>query len=135
MGDGHGRLPPAQRAFPDVTSRTIRQNAPDAVHSRPSSTPKLSAMDEKARQKTAVVIGSCPQLPRCSMPCCRPLTGGHDSGAGVGGVATAARLAKAGYQVTVVEKNDFTGGRCSLIEHNGFVRPNRMLRLRPRPPH
>lgn len=36
-------------------------------------------------------------------------------GAGGGGIATAARLAKAGYQVTVVEKNDFIGGRCSLL--------------------
>lgn len=36
-------------------------------------------------------------------------------GAGAGGIATAARLAKAGYQVTVVEKNNFTGGRCSLL--------------------
>ncbi|KAK6333523.1 hypothetical protein TWF718_011331 [Orbilia javanica] len=32
-------------------------------------------------------------------------------GAGVGGCASAARLAKAGFNVTVVEKNDFTGGR------------------------
>ncbi|KAF3768752.1 hypothetical protein M406DRAFT_337117 [Cryphonectria parasitica EP155] len=36
-------------------------------------------------------------------------------GAGAGGVGTAARLAKAGYKVTVVEKNDFIGGRCSLL--------------------
>lgn len=37
-------------------------------------------------------------------------------GAGVGGVATAARLAKKhGYRVTVLEKNAFSGGRCSLI--------------------
>ena len=43
-------------------------------------------------------------------------------GAGAGGVATAARLAAAGWQVTVVEKNDFTGGRCSLIRENGYVR-------------
>ena len=43
------------------------------------------------------------------------------SGAGVGGVATAARLAKAGFKVTVFEKNDFTGGRCSLIHHAGYV--------------
>lgn len=42
-------------------------------------------------------------------------------GAGVGGVATAARLAKAGLKVTVVEKNGFTGGRCSLIHQDGFV--------------
>ena len=42
-------------------------------------------------------------------------------GAGVGGVATAARLAVAGCKVTVVEKNDFSGGRCSLIHHQGYV--------------
>ncbi|RSL72931.1 hypothetical protein CEP53_000961 [Fusarium sp. AF-6] len=41
-------------------------------------------------------------------------------GAGVGGVATAARLAKAGFKVTVLEKNDFTGGRCSLLNHDGY---------------
>ncbi|KAF1983868.1 phytoene desaturase [Aulographum hederae CBS 113979] len=54
-------------------------------------------MDSEASQKTAIVVG-----------------------AGVGGVATAARLAKAGFKVTVVEKNDFTGGRCSLIHHEGY---------------
>lgn len=42
-------------------------------------------------------------------------------GAGVGGVATAARLAAAGWDVTVVEKNDFTGGRCSLIRKDDYV--------------
>lgn len=41
-------------------------------------------------------------------------------GAGVGGLSTGARLAKAGLDVTIVEKNDFSGGRCSLIEKNGF---------------
>ncbi|XXH05870.1 hypothetical protein Hte_012311 [Hypoxylon texense] len=40
-------------------------------------------------------------------------------GAGAGGIATAARLAKAGFSVTVLEKNAFTGGRCSLIRHEG----------------
>ncbi|KAK3068193.1 ATP-binding cassette transporter CGR1, partial [Teratosphaeriaceae sp. CCFEE 6253] len=35
--------------------------------------------------------------------------------AGVGGTSTAARLAHAGFAVTVLEKNGFTGGRCSLI--------------------
>jgi phytoene desaturase (3,4-didehydrolycopene-forming) len=35
-------------------------------------------------------------------------------------VATAARLAKAGYLVTILEKNSFTGGRCSLIQHDGY---------------
>ncbi|KAK4969220.1 hypothetical protein LTR66_000157 [Elasticomyces elasticus] len=42
-------------------------------------------------------------------------------GAGVGGVATAARLARAGFEVTVLEKNSFTGGRCSLIHRAGHV--------------
>ncbi|SMQ56363.1 unnamed protein product [Zymoseptoria tritici ST99CH_3D7] len=41
-------------------------------------------------------------------------------GAGVGGVSTAARLAAAGFSVTVLEKNSFTGGRCSLIHHDGY---------------
>lgn len=54
-------------------------------------------MDVKGKQKTAIIVG-----------------------AGVGGVATAARLAKAGFQVTVVEKNSFTGGRCSLIHRDGY---------------
>jgi len=40
-------------------------------------------------------------------------------GAGAGGIASAARLAKAGFRVTVLEKNDFTGGRCSLIYRDG----------------
>jgi len=42
------------------------------------------------------------------------------TGAGVGGIATAARLAKAGYSVTILEKNSFTGGRCSLIHRDGY---------------
>lgn len=42
-------------------------------------------------------------------------------GAGVGGISTAARLAKAGFEVTVVEKNSFHGGRCSLLHHEGYV--------------
>ncbi|KAL8727952.1 MAG: hypothetical protein Q9166_005717 [cf. Caloplaca sp. 2 TL-2023] len=41
-------------------------------------------------------------------------------GAGAGGVATAARLAKAGFDVTVFEKNSFTGGRCSLLHFEGY---------------
>ncbi|KAI6837245.1 Phytoene [Hortaea werneckii] len=48
--------------------------------------------DPKPRRPTAIVIG-----------------------AGVGGTSTAARLAHAGYSVTVLEKNPFTGGRCSLL--------------------
>ncbi|GAA6016255.1 hypothetical protein JCM10207_000447 [Rhodosporidiobolus poonsookiae] len=38
-------------------------------------------------------------------------------GAGVGGTASAARLAQAGFDVTVLEKNDFAGGRCSIFNH------------------
>ena len=38
----------------------------------------------------------------------------------MGGISSAARLAKAGFKVIVVEKNDFTGGRCSLIHNDGY---------------
>ncbi|KAI9263070.1 phytoene dehydrogenase [Sporodiniella umbellata] len=41
-------------------------------------------------------------------------------GAGIGGTATAARLSRQGFKVTVVEKNEFSGGRCSLIHHEGY---------------
>eukprot|EP01117_Protostelium_nocturnum_P004879 TRINITY_DN1768_c0_g1_i1.p1 TRINITY_DN1768_c0_g1~~TRINITY_DN1768_c0_g1_i1.p1 ORF type:complete len:867 (-),score=264.78 TRINITY_DN1768_c0_g1_i1:424-2820(-) len=40
-------------------------------------------------------------------------------GAGLGGVSVAGRLAKAGYQVTVVEKNEHEGGRCDYIQREG----------------
>ncbi|KAI8613469.1 phytoene dehydrogenase [Chytriomyces sp. MP71] len=42
-------------------------------------------------------------------------------GAGTGGTATAARLSQLGMDVLVLEKNEFCGGRCSLIEtKSGF---------------
>mgnify|MGYP000228347775 FL=1 len=41
-------------------------------------------------------------------------------GAGLGGLAVAARLARAGYRVTVFEKQDRPGGRSGVIRHNGF---------------
>ncbi|MEJ5197445.1 MAG: phytoene desaturase family protein [Anaerolineae bacterium] len=40
-------------------------------------------------------------------------------GAGIGGIAAAARLARAGYAVTVVEKNARPGGRCDQIVRAG----------------
>lgn len=40
-------------------------------------------------------------------------------GAGIGGITTAARLAKNGYDVTVLEKNDTPGGRCNQIVRDG----------------
>lgn len=40
-------------------------------------------------------------------------------GAGIGGLATAARLARQGYSVTVVEKTDKAGGRCNQIIRDG----------------
>ncbi len=52
----------------------------------------MSAFNPGKKQPTAIVVG-----------------------AGVGGVASAARLAHAGFAVTVLEQNDFIGGRCSLI--------------------
>ena len=40
-------------------------------------------------------------------------------GAGIGGIATAARLAKNGYEVTVLEKEATPGGRCNQIIQDG----------------
>src|SRR5512135_683275 len=40
-------------------------------------------------------------------------------GAGIGGIATAGRLARNGYEVTVVEKNLQAGGRCDQIVKDG----------------
>jgi hypothetical protein len=40
-------------------------------------------------------------------------------GAGIGGIATAARLAKKGFQVTVVEKCEKSGGRCGQMTIEG----------------
>jgi phytoene desaturase len=40
-------------------------------------------------------------------------------GAGIGGIAIAARLAKRGYQVTVVEKTAAPGGRCGRLVKDG----------------
>ncbi len=40
-------------------------------------------------------------------------------GAGIGGIATAARLAKNGYEVTVLEKEATPGGRCNQILRDG----------------
>lgn len=41
-------------------------------------------------------------------------------GAGIGGLGTANLLAKAGYEVTVLEKNAQPGGRAGVLEANGF---------------
>ena len=40
-------------------------------------------------------------------------------GAGLGGIATAGRLARNGYRVTVLEKNGTPGGRCNQIIRDG----------------
>src|SRR6476620_2760298 len=40
-------------------------------------------------------------------------------GAGLGGIATAARLARNGYDVTVLEKNAEPGGRCNQLTRDG----------------
>ena len=41
-------------------------------------------------------------------------------GAGIGGLATANLLAKAGYEVSIYEKNQQPGGRAGLLEIDGF---------------
>ena len=42
-------------------------------------------------------------------------------GAGFAGLTTAAILAKNGYAVTILEKNDQTGGRARIWEKDGFT--------------
>jgi phytoene desaturase len=41
-------------------------------------------------------------------------------GAGLGGLSAAIHLAAAGREVTIVEKNSFPGGRCGLLEKDGY---------------
>lgn len=41
-------------------------------------------------------------------------------GAGIGGLATAARLARQGYKVTLLEKNETPGGRVAALDLDGF---------------
>lgn len=41
-------------------------------------------------------------------------------GAGLGGLSAACRLAKAGFSVTVLEKNEKIGGKVNLLESNGY---------------
>ena len=40
-------------------------------------------------------------------------------GAGIGGISSAARLAKKGFNVTVIEKNKKLGGRCNYLKIDG----------------
>lgn len=41
-------------------------------------------------------------------------------GSGISGLAIAALLARNGYQVTILEKNDFIGGRASYFREKGY---------------
>lgn len=41
-------------------------------------------------------------------------------GAGLGGLSAACRLAKSGFSVTVLEKNDSAGGKVNSVEANGY---------------
>src|SRR5512139_1676850 len=43
------------------------------------------------------------------------------AGAGLGGLATALRLAKKGYKVEIIEKNSQAGGRLNQIKRDGFT--------------
>lgn len=75
-------------------------------------------MAKLQKSKTAIIVGNA-----TSTADLRSLVFANSfPGAGAGGIATAARLAKAGFETTVIEKNDYTGGRCSLLHHEGHVR-------------
>jgi prolycopene isomerase len=42
-------------------------------------------------------------------------------GSGVGGVASAALMAHSGYQVTVLERNEITGGKTAITARDGYI--------------
>ena len=42
-------------------------------------------------------------------------------GSGIGGLGAAALLAKSGYEVTVIEKNNTLGGRANIFEAEGYI--------------
>ncbi|MGD9613051.1 MAG: FAD-dependent oxidoreductase, partial [Kiritimatiellia bacterium] len=42
-------------------------------------------------------------------------------GAGIGGMAAAARLAQDGFHVTVIERNDQAGGRARIWQKDGYT--------------
>ena len=42
-------------------------------------------------------------------------------GAGLGGLTTALRLAKKGYKVEIIEKNEQAGGRLNQVKKDGFT--------------
>ncbi len=41
-------------------------------------------------------------------------------GAGLGGLSAAIRLAKSGFSVTVLEKNENVGGKVNTVEADGY---------------
>ena len=42
-------------------------------------------------------------------------------GSGFAGISCATQLAKDGYEVTILEKNESAGGRCSMFQEQGFT--------------
>ena len=54
-------------------------------------------------------------------------------GAGIGGICSAIRLAKAGLRVTIVEKNARPGGRCDRISRDGHHFDTCLLYISPSP--
>ncbi|GAB7356039.1 hypothetical protein MBLNU459_g6656t1 [Dothideomycetes sp. NU459] len=79
--------------------------------------PAIESLPVEARGPMRVAVESYMQIARTLRQKGYVVKNGR---AGAGGVSTAARLAKAGFKVTVLEKNDFTGGRCSLLRHEGW---------------
>jgi phytoene desaturase len=73
----------------------MSQTLTPALHRQPASAPAVAA---RTGRTTALVIGG-----------------------GIGGLATAVRLAHAGYRVTVAEKHDMPGGRAGVWQSEGFT--------------
>ena len=89
----------ASRSPSSSPTRKRRARAPPVAPSadlRRVTAGSVGAGDGRRRSQSAVVVG-----------------------AGIGGLAVAGRLRRAGFEVTLLEKNDHAGGRCDTLQWRG----------------
>ncbi len=113
-------LKPA-RASRDFRTVSFRPSLPMFAHARvPAASPRAAWRRSPARSSRAVVRAS---IAEPSPPAAAAKAGDKQTaivvGGGVGGLGMASRLAHAGYDVTILEKNLDTGGRCRSESFEG----------------